>query len=96
MSENTEFLSFKGKPLVRKDDIIYYGNMEDKYIVMLQILSTKKVGDLDVAEKVQVSLTLTDPDIRAKDKVVKKSTKEGLYSAMDIGSVWLERALKAE
>ena len=89
------FLTFKGKPLVRKDDVIYYGNMSDKYVIMIQIVSTKKVNDLDVAEKVLVQLMYTDPEIRTRDRVVKKSEKIGLYNAMDISSIWLERALKS-
>ena len=67
--------------------------MADKYIIMLQVLDTKKVDDLDVATKVSVQLQLTDPDLKSRDRVVKKSEKDSLYNAMDVASVWLERAL---
>ena len=67
--------------------------MADKYIIMMQILETKKVEDLDVATKVSVQLQLTDPDIKSRDRVVKKSEKSSLYSAMDVAAVWLDRAL---
>ena len=60
---------------------------------MLQILETKKVEDTDVATRVSVQLQLTDPNVRAKDRIVKKSEKEGFYTALDLGCVWLERAL---
>ena len=86
-------LEYKGRPLRRKDNILYYGSMSDKYIIMMQILDTKKVKDLDVATKVSVQLQLTDPDIKSRDRVVKKSEKESLYAAMDVAAVWLERAL---
>ena len=86
-------LTYKGRPLMRKDELIYYGSMCDKYIIMLQILETKKVNDMDVATKVSVQLQLTDPDIKSRDRVVKKTEKDGLSSAMDFASVWLERAL---
>jgi hypothetical protein len=86
-------LEYKGHPLRRKDKLVYYGSMSDKYIIMLQILDTKKVKDLDVATKVSVQLQLTDPDIKSRDRVVKKSEKDSLYSAMDVASVWLDRAL---
>jgi arginyl-tRNA synthetase len=69
--------------------------MADKYIIMLQILSTKKIKDLDVATKVSVQLQLTDPDLKSRDRVVKKSEKDSLYAAMDVASVWLDRALSA-
>lgn len=89
-------LVYKGHPLRRKDNLIYYGSMADKYIIALQILSTKKEGDLDMATKVSVQLQLTDPDLKSRDRVVKKSEKDSLYAAMDVGSIWLERALSGK
>ena len=86
-------LVYKGHPLRRKDNLIYYGSMADKYIIMMQVMSTKKVKDLDVASKVVVQLQLTDPDLKSRDRVVKKSEKDSLYAAMDVAAVWLERAL---
>ena len=88
-------LEYKGHPLPRKDNINYYGSFADKYIIQLQILDTKKVKDLDVATKVSVQLQLTDPTIKTRDKIVKKSEKDSLYSAIDVAAVWLERALAA-
>ena len=86
-------LEYKGHPLQRKENIIYYGSFADPYIVMLQILDTKKVKDLDVATKVSVQLQMTDPSIKTRDRVVKRSEKTSLYDAIDVGAVWLERAL---
>lgn len=91
--EKAAVLEYKGHPLRRKDNMIYFGSMTDKYIILLQVLETKKVKDLDVATKVSVQLQLTDPDLKSRDRVVKKSEKESLYSAMDVASVWLDRAL---
>lgn len=93
-NNNGKFLEYKGRPLVRSGNVLYYGSMTDKYVVMLQILSTKNVKDMAVADKVQVQLMSTDPDLRMKDRIIKKSEKNGLYNAMDIGSIWLERALE--
>ena len=39
--KKNDFLMYKDKPLVRKGNTIYYGNMSDKYVIMFQILSTK-------------------------------------------------------
>ena len=89
-------LVYKGHPLRRKDNLIYYGSMADKYIIMMQILDTKKVDDLDVASRVSVQLQLTDPDLKSRDRVVKKSEKDSLYNAMDVASVWLERSLSSK
>lgn len=88
-------LEYKGHPFQRKDNIIYYGSFADKYIIMLQILETKKVKDLDVATKVSVQLQLTDASIKSRDRIVKKAEKDGLYSAMDVAVVWLDRALSS-
>lgn len=89
-------LVYKGHPLRRKDNLIYYGSMADKYIIALQILASQKVGDMDVASKVSVQLQLTDPDLKSRDRVVKKSEKANLYDAMDVGAIWLERALSGK
>ena len=86
-------LLYKGRPLQRIDNMIYYGSFSDPYIIMLQILETKKVKDLDVASKVSVQLQLTDATVKSRDRVVKKSEKSSLYDAIDVGSVWLERSL---
>ena len=86
-------LTYKGHPLMRKDNLIYYGSMADSHIIMLQILESKKQGDFDVATRVAVQLQLTDPAAKSRDRIVKKSEKNGLYAALDVGCVWLERAL---
>ena len=89
-------LVYKGHPLRRKDNIIYFGSMADKYIIMMQILETKKVEDMEVATKVAVQLQLTDPELKSRDRVVKKSEKNSLYAAMDVAFVWLDRALASK
>ncbi len=94
--KKTEGLVYKGHPLRRIDNLIYYGSMADKYIVMFQILDTRKEQDMDVATKVSVQLQLTDPDLKSRDRVVKKSEKDSLYAAMDVGAIWLERALSGK
>ena len=96
MASETPVLTYKGHHLRRKDNLIYFGTMAEKYIVMMQILSTKKVGDLDVADKVSVQLQLTAPDLKSRDRVVKKSEKDSLYAAMDVACVWLDRALSGK
>ena len=85
---------YKGHPLRRVDNLIYYGTMADKYIIMMQVLDTKKEQDLNLATKVSVQLQLTNPDLKSRDRVVKKSEKDSLYAAMDVAAIWLDRALK--
>ena len=93
MADENAVLMYKGRPLMRKDNLVYYGSMADSHIVMLQILETKKQGDMDIATRVAVQLQLTDPAAKSRDRIVKKSEKDGFYTALDLGCVWLERAL---
>jgi hypothetical protein len=88
-----ETLTYKGRPLRRRDSLIYYGSMADNYIIMLQVVENKTVKDLEVATRVIVQLQLTDPDLKSRDRVVKKTEKGSFYEAMDVAAVWLERAL---
>lgn len=91
--EKSPFPTYKGKPLVRSGDTIYYGSMADKYVIKMDVKSKKKVGGLEVADKVTVQLMYTDPEIRTRKQIVKTSEKEGLYLALDIAEAWLSRAL---
>lgn len=93
MSEMNNVLMYKGHPLMRKDNLIYYGSMADSHIVMLQILESKEINGVEIATRVSVQLQLTDPAAKSRDRVVKKGEKDGLYTALDFGCVWLERAL---
>ena len=89
----TEGLVYKGRPLRRNGNLIYYGSMADKYIVLMQVLDTRKEKDLDLATKVSIQLQLTEPDLKSRDRVVKRGEKDSLYGALDLATVWLGRAL---
>ena len=92
----TENLVYRGRPLLRQGTELYYGDMRDPYIVMLRILETKKQGDFTIASRVAVSLMKTDPETSPLDRIVKHGEKSGLYDALDVGSIWLDRALASE
>ena len=92
-SAKAEGLMYKGHPLRRVDNLIYYGTMAEKYIIMMQVLESKKEQDLNVATKVSFQLQMTDPNLKPRDRVVKKSEKDSLYAAMDVAAIWLDRAL---
>lgn len=94
--KESDILTYKNHPLMRHDNIIYYGSMSDKYIIMLQILETETIKDMEVATKVSVQLQQTSPNVRPKDRIVKKTEKDGLYHAMDIAVIWLNRALSTK
>ena len=91
--QQDEFLMYKGKPLVRSGNTLYYGNMSDPFVIMMQISSSHSGYDMEMAEKVSIQLLATDTNLRPKERIIQKSEKNGLYNALDIGSIWLERAL---
>ena len=95
-SAKAEGLMYKGHPLRRVENLIYYGTMAEKYIIMMQVLESKKEQDLNVATKVSVQLQLTDANLKSRDRVVKKSEKDSLYAAMDVAAIWLDRALSGK
>lgn len=88
-----EFSTYKGKPLVRCGDEIYYGSMEERFVIRMQIKTKKEVNGLEVADKVAIQLLCTDPDLSPRKQLVKSSEKNGLYLALDIADIWLQRAL---
>ncbi len=98
MAESTQssaqaFLQYKGRPLVRSGKVLYYGNLYDDYVVMMQIVDTVKNGEDDFAGKIIVQLLNTDPNASPTELVIKKTDTRGLYNAIDIAAVWLDTAL---
>ena len=93
MAENKDvkFLTYKNRPLVRCGKTLYYGNMSDPYVVMLQICNTRNIGDSEVSGRVTVQMLNTDPTVRPREHIAKKCERQGLYQAMDIASIWLDR-----
>jgi hypothetical protein len=96
-----KFTLYRGKPLVRANNIICYGDMRDKYIVFMMILSTKKLETPDpnvspeVPDVVLVQIWDTDKTKPEHERVVKQFQKNGLYDALDIGIIWMDK-LNAE
>jgi len=104
LAEKQKFLTYKGRPLVRNGNTLYYGHMYEPYVAMLTITSTKSSTELDsvldgapamdMADKVTIQIMSTDPMASPQDLVVKRGEKNGLYPAMDMASIWLDRYLK--
>ncbi|MCL2486589.1 MAG: hypothetical protein FWE86_03190 [Oscillospiraceae bacterium] len=84
-------LTYKGYPLVRCKDEIYFGNMSDKFVTHLKINSTKKIGDTSVPTGVDIQMLYTDPDIKGKNKVYKESKKPSISAALELAAAWLAR-----
>ena len=94
MAEN-RFLTYKDKPIVKCGKEIYYGEMSEPYVVRFNVLSTKKEGDDTIPEKVSVELLKSDTQLPEKERVSKSTVKDSFFDALDVGFIWLERALKS-
>ncbi|MCD8107735.1 MAG: hypothetical protein LUE20_07215 [Oscillospiraceae bacterium] len=88
MSEQ-QFFEYKGFPLVRKGNELYYGSMGDKEVVYMQIASSEKRGDVDVATKVRVYRMLTDENVPVMERITKTTEKRSLFEAVDLAHDWL-------
>lgn len=86
-------LLYKGRPLVRCNNEIYYGNPSDSHVIFIQILGTEEKNGELVANKVNVQLLSNSATMGARARILKQSDKPNLFSALDIGYIWLERAL---
>ena len=69
-TKKNNLLEYKGHPLMRKENIIYYGSMSDSHIIMMQILESGDYKGLPVAKRVSVQLQQTDPNVRMKERIV--------------------------
>lgn len=91
--EAEKVLEYKGHPLVRSGNELYYGSMEQSHVVFMQILSFDEVDGKEVAGKVHLQLLSNNPALPPKARIQKESDKNGLYNALDFAYIWLERAL---
>ena len=93
-NDEKKLLMYKGKPLVRKDNVIYYGNPDAEYIAVLTENAYDEVDGMKVATSVSVCLTTNATHGQGKEKVIKKPVeRDGLYLALDIGEYWLSDEL---
>lgn len=90
----TKFLTYKGKPLVRCGNKIYYGNMADGYVCEMTIKSLTGDGPVRISEGISVRLICTDPTCPPAEMIVNKSEKNTLADALEIAVIWLDRKLK--
>ena len=92
----TAGLMYCGHPLRRAGDLIYYGSMADKYIVMMQVHDSEPLNDLSLAKRVSIQLQLTSPNLKSRDRVVRSTEKGSMAEAMEFATIWLDRALSGK
>ncbi|MBQ8524749.1 MAG: hypothetical protein IJ457_09015 [Clostridia bacterium] len=86
-----KFLMYKGLPLVREDNIICYGSMDEDYVLQMIIMSEKESDGVKVPDKILIQLLKTDKTLPDHERIVKQDMKSGFYDAVEIGLIWLER-----
>lgn len=84
------YLEYMGRPLVRQDDTIIYGDMTEKCVLILEIINRDPKSGLP--QNVLVQLV----DSQDTTKIIKQIGKTGLHEAFSIGLIWLERELQKE
>ena len=85
-----KYLEYKGKPLVREGNTICYGDMNEAYILILEIMAYKQYAGEDIPSKIFIQVI----DSKDPTKIIKQGKKNGLNDAFAIGVVWLDMALK--
>ena len=89
------YLMYQGKPLVREKNAYCYGDMQDKAVLFLLVLTNKEVDGRELPDRVLIQLLSTDPKLDNAHKLLKQGEKNGLYQALDTGLVWLKKELTA-
>ncbi len=85
-----KYLEYKGKPLVREGDTICYGDMEDKCILILEIMSHKQTDNGEMPDKILIQVV----ESKNQANILRQGSKSGLYDAFNLGVIWLEHELK--
>lgn len=90
----TPKLTYKGRPLVRCGNDIYYGSMKDPYVVYLQVMSNREESGVQVADKIHLVLLSTDESKPLPERIVRQANKVGLFNALSFGDIMLQSALQ--
>lgn len=85
-----KYLEYKGKPLVREGDTICYGDMSEKCILILEIISYKEQDGKRLPDKIMIQVI----DSKDPNKIIRQGSYTGLHDAFSMGEIWLEQALQ--
>ena len=81
-----KYLEYKGKPLVREGNTICYGDMNEKCILVLEIMSYKEVDGNNLPDKILIQVI----DSKDPTKIIKQGDKNGLHDAFTIGYNYIQ------
>lgn len=90
---SSKFLIYRGRPLVRCGRAAYYGYASDGFIIeFVMEPSEETLKGLEMSGKVCVRLIKTAQDL-GDSEILKISERFSMYEALDLGVIWLDRAL---
>ena len=86
-----KYLMYQGKPLVREENTIIYGDLNnDPCVLVLEIMSYTGEGESKVPDVVLMQLV----DAKDPNNIIKQGQKKGLHAAFELGLIWLDVELK--
>jgi ribosome-associated translation inhibitor RaiA len=92
---NSEIRYYRGLPLVRCEDVLFYGNINEDYVTKIEVKSIKNNDKIKLSDKLTVQMVSSSSAARGRNLRIKKSSeKNGLYEALDVAFAWLERLPK--
>ena len=88
-AKSNEFLEYKGRPLVRQDDDIFYGDLSEKYYIYMMVIQNKKIlkGEKEIPGTIMVQLLNSETQKPEKQQII----TTGLAEAFDFADAWLTR-----
>lgn len=88
-----KLLTYKDKPVYRKGNVIYYGDLSKDLILVLEIVETEEKNGLTIAKKVKFHIQDNTGEL-GKGVNYRSGERNNLFNAFDIGAWWLKDALQ--
>ena len=82
------YLEYRGWPLVREENTICYGDMNEKCYLLLEIMSYKD----NLPDKILIQVV----DSKDPNNILRQGAKNGLYEAFNLGVIWLDHECRKD
>ena len=86
-------LTYKDKPVYRQGNVIYYGDLSKRLILVLEIVETEEKNGVTVSKKVKFHIQDNTGEL-GKGVNYRSGERDNLFKAFDIGAWWLQDALE--
>ena len=85
-------LTYKDKPIYRKGNVIYYGDLSERLILVMEIVDSEEKNGIKITKKVKFHIQDNTGEL-GKGVNYRSGERDNLYKAFDIGAWWLRDAL---